>query len=237
MRSEIEDFHQGSVRHMSILIYRKFINKQDEASAFIMESTAAIAQLIRSIGKFDGTDFVEWQRTLCAMANLVYPEISEVLDSQLRPEPLYRTRPGRGRPATRGVTTSNSALDDAMEGEEPTPGGEGIEGGGPHEEISSVTVPSMATVPSTDELILANRAELVQWDAYNKKLYSVLFLYTKGAAKSFHVRFAEARFEATNGRPGGVESNGRKIPKFFNVAAAYSDVQIEWQDNEAKPRP
>ena len=60
-----------------------------------------------------------------------------------------------------------------MESEEPTPGVKGV---GQHEEISSVTAPLMATVPSTDELILANRAELVQWDAYNKQLYSVLFL-------------------------------------------------------------
>ena len=94
---------------------------------FNMESSAAITQLIHSISKFDGTDFVEWQRTLCAMANLVHPEISEILDGQLRPEPLYRTRRGRGRPATRSVTTSSSALADAMEGEEPTPG---VKGGG-----------------------------------------------------------------------------------------------------------
>ena len=79
-----------------------------------------------------------------------------------------------------------------MEDEEPTPGGEGIVGGGQHEEFSSVvTVPSMATVPSTDELILTNRAESVQWDAHNKQLYSVLFLCTKGVSNSFHVRFAE----------------------------------------------
>ena len=112
-----------------------------------MESTAATTQLIRS----------------SAMANnLVHPEISEILDGQLRPESLYRTRRGRGRPATRGATTSSSALADAMEGEEPTPGGEGMEGGGKHEEISSATVSSMATAPSMDELILANRADLVQ---------------------------------------------------------------------------
>ena len=80
------------------------------------------------------------------MANLVHPEISEILDGQLRPEPPYRTRRGHGRPATRGVTTSSSALADAMEDEEPTPGKEGREGGGQHEGVSSVTVPSMATV-------------------------------------------------------------------------------------------
>ena len=126
------------------------------------------------------------------MANLVHPEISEILGGQLRPQLLYRTGYGRGRPATRGVTTSSSALADALKGEESAPGGESIEGGGQDEEISSVTVPSMATVPPTDELILANRAELliVRWDAYNKQMYSVLFLCTKDAANSFLVRFA-----------------------------------------------
>ena len=128
------------------------------------------------------------------MANLVHAEISEILDGQLRPEPLYRTRRGRGRPATRGMATSSSALADAMEGEEPTPGREGIKGEGQHKEISSGTVPSMATVLSMDELILANGDEIVQWDAYNKQLYSVLFLWTKDAANRFLVRFA--------GRPG-----------------------------------
>ena len=191
---------QGSVRRKSILIYRKFLNERARASAFIKESTAATTQLICSVSKFDGTDFVEWQRNYCAMVNLVHPEISEILDGQLRPEPLYRTRRGRGRPATGGVTTRSSALADAMEGEEPTPG---VEGGGQHEEISSVTVPSMATVSSTDELILANRAELVQWDAYNKPLYSVLFLCTKDAANSFRVRFAE--------RPGSRQQPDRQV--------------------------
>ena len=175
-------------------LYPKFLNKRAGASTFIMESTAVTTHLIRSINKFDGTAFVEWHRTLRAMTNLVHPEISEILNSQLRPELLYRTRRGRGRPTTRGVATSSSALAGAMESEEPTPGREGIKGKGQHEEISSVTIPSMATVPSTDELTLANRAELVQWDAYNKQLHSVLFLCTKGAANNFLVRFA--------GRPG-----------------------------------
>ena len=128
----------------------------------MMESTAVTTQLIRSIRNLDGTDFVEWHRTFRAMANLVHPEISRILDNQLRPEPLYRTRRGRGRPATRGVATSSSALVDAMEGEEPTPGREGKKSKGQHQEISSVAIPSIGLSPSTDELILANRAELLQ---------------------------------------------------------------------------
>ena len=82
------------------------------------------------------------------------------------------------------MTTSSSALADALEGEEPTAGGEGGEGGGPHKEIFSVAVPSMVTVPPTDELILANRAELEHWDASDKQFYSIIFLSTKGAANT-----------------------------------------------------
>ena len=61
------------------------------------------------------------------------------------PEPLYRTRRGRGRTATRGVTTSSSVLADTLEGEEPVPGGEDRADGGQHEEIYSVTVSAMAS--------------------------------------------------------------------------------------------
>ena len=100
------------------------------------------------------------------------------------------------------MTTSSSVLADAMEGEELTPGREGIEDGGQQEEISLVTVSSMATVPSTDERILDNGVELMQWDAYNKQLYSVLFLCTKGAANSFLVCCA--------GRPGSRQESDRQ---------------------------
>ena len=149
-------------------------------------------QLIQIIRKLVGTDFVAWQRTLRAMANLVRPDISKILDGRLRPEPLfdYRTRRGRGRPATSGMATSSSVPADALKGEETTPVGEGGEGDGRHEEIFSLTVPSMVTVPPTDELIFANGAELERWDACNQKLYSVLFLSTKGSANSFLERFA-----------------------------------------------
>ena len=82
----------------------------------------------------------------------------------MRPEPLYRIRRGRGRPSTRAVNTSSSAPANGLEGGEPTPGGEDGEGDGKHEEIHSVTVPSTAIVPPTDELILANGAELERWD-------------------------------------------------------------------------
>ena len=48
----------------------------------------------------------------------------------------------------------------------------------------------MVIIPPTDECILANGSELERWDFFNKQLYSVLFLFTKGTAKSFIVRFA-----------------------------------------------
>ena len=51
-------------------------------------------------------------------------------------------------------------------------------------------VTSMVTVSSMDELILAHRAELERWGAYNKQLNSVLFLVTKWADNRFLARFA-----------------------------------------------
>ena len=50
-----------------------------------------------------------------------------------------------------------SALADALKGKRSTPGGEGD---GQHEEIALVTVPPVATVPVTDERILAYAAKL-----------------------------------------------------------------------------
>ena len=88
------------------------------------------------------------------------------------------------------MTTSSSALTDALQGEEPTPGGEGGEGGRRHEEILSVTVPPMVTISPMGELIPPNETELERWDAYNKRIFSVLFLSIKGAANSLLVCFA-----------------------------------------------
>ena len=104
------------------------MNKRAGASAFVLETPSRTTQLIRTTRKFDGTDFVTWQRTLHATASLVYycPEICEILDGQLGSELTYQTRRGPGMPATRGVTTMASLLADVKEVEELTAGGESI---------------------------------------------------------------------------------------------------------------
>ena len=155
------------------------------------------------------------------MVNLVHPETSKILDDQLRPESQYRTRRGRGRPTTRCVTTSSSALADAMKGGELTPGGKGGEGGGRHEEIIAVTVPPMVTAPSTDELILANGAKLQRWDAYNNQLYSILLLSNEGAANSLLVCFAEGPTRGNNRTSGRL---GRQWPKNTSIRQCSGDV-------------
>ena len=66
-----------------------------------------------------------WQRTLREMSNFVPPESFKVLDGQLRPKPLYRTRFGHGRLATRAMTTSSSVLASVLEDKQSTPGGKG----------------------------------------------------------------------------------------------------------------
>ena len=89
-----------------------------------------------------------------------------------------------------------------------------------HEEIPSVRVPSMATVPSTDELILANRAEFVQWDAYNKQLYRVLFLCTKGGENSFLICFA--------GRPGSRQQLDGQVA-WRAMGEKYLNSSMQWR--------
>ena len=97
----------------------------------------------------------------------------------------------------------------------------------------------MVTVPLTDGLILANGAELERLDAYNKQLYSVLFLSFEGAANSFLIRFAgrpDTR-QQPDGLAGGLEGNGQKIYQFVHAAAACSDSQTERHGHKAKLRP
>ena len=92
------------------------------------------------------------------------------------------------------MTNSSSVLADTLEYEEPTAAGAFVAGGEGdcrHEEISSMTVTPTVTIPPTDELILANGAELDRWYPHNKKLFSVLNPSTKGGANSFLIRFAE----------------------------------------------
>ena len=93
-------------------------------------------------------------------------------------------------PKPRGATICSPELADVLEGEKPTPGDEGGERCGRHEDIYTVTVQSMLTVPLTDEHILAREAKLERWEVYNNKAYNVLCLLTKGVASSFLVRFA-----------------------------------------------
>ena len=84
------------------------------------ESTAATTQLIRSIRKLNDTECEPWQGTLRAAGILIHPKLSEILDCQLHPKPLYRARRGRGKSPNMGVADSRSALADTMEGEELT---------------------------------------------------------------------------------------------------------------------
>ena len=101
-----------------------------------------------------------------------------------------------------------------------------------------MTVLPTATVPLADERILANSTGLERWDTYNKHIFSVLFLSTKGAAKSFsRPFFREARLETATRRAGGVEGIGREVPQLLDAATTTSDVQAERDGHDAKSRP
>ena len=77
-----------------------------------------------------------------------------------------------------------------------------------------MTTPPMVTVPPTDGLILANKAEIGRRDAYNKQLYRVLFLSTKGAANSFLVHFT-GRSDSSQ-QPNGEATWKAMAEKYFN---------------------
>ena len=77
-----------------------------------------------------------------------------------------------------------------------------------------MTISSMVTVPPTDERILANGAELERWGVYNKHLYNVLFLSTKGAVNSFLVRFAGR--PVSSQQPDGHAAWKAMIEKYLN---------------------
>ena len=79
LRFEVGEFCQHSFQ-LKYIIYSKLLNERVRVCASIMESTAATTQLIRNMSKFDATDFVAWQRILREKVNLIYPEISKILD-------------------------------------------------------------------------------------------------------------------------------------------------------------
>ena len=168
LRFGIGDFREDSIRRKFILVYRKFLNKRAGASTFIMDFIVATIQLIRNIIKFDSPDFVTEQRTLRETSNFGPPEISKILDGQLHPEPLYRSRHDRGRLITRGVIISISALADALEDEESTSGGEG---GGHVSPIRHIALLSQRVLFFQGDLSPRTRAAVIcsgrlNWEGY-----------------------------------------------------------------------
>ena len=123
------------------------------------------------------------------------------------------------------MTTSSSLLANTLVGEEPIPVGplvtndEGGEADGRHEEIT-VTVLPMVIAPPTNKRILTNEAELERWDAYKKKLFSVLFLSTKDAVNRFIVCFA--------GTPGSTQQVGRQAV-WKAMSDKYLIFLMQWQ--------
>ena len=77
-----------------------------------------------------------------------------------------------------------------------------------------MTVPSMVTVPATDEVILANEAELERWDISIKKLCSILFLSTKSAPNGFLIRLAGR--PASRQQPDGQVACEAMTEKYLN---------------------
>ena len=71
----------------------------------------SVTQIIKSINKFDGTNFLEWKRQTRAVISLSLPSISEIINGKTRPVVLTnvrgrstaRTRPSRARSQGRDI--------------------------------------------------------------------------------------------------------------------------------------
>ena len=51
-------------------------------------------QMINSIPKFDGTDYVEWSRSFNDVLQIFWPFLSEIVSGLEKPEPILRSREG-----------------------------------------------------------------------------------------------------------------------------------------------
>ena len=72
------------------------------------QGESSIAQLIKSISKFDGTNFLRWKRSTRALISLTHPGISVIMNGGNRPveiyddeEQLQDTASRRARPPTK----------------------------------------------------------------------------------------------------------------------------------------
>ena len=90
------------------------------------------------------------------------------------------------------------------------------------------------TVPVTEEVILADGAELKRWDVYNKHIFSINPRHSKQLPRPL---CREVQLEATTKLAGVVKGIGRKTSQLINAAGGCSITQTERHGHDAKPRP
>ncbi|CAM9731992.1 unnamed protein product, partial [Sphacelaria rigidula] len=76
--------------HISYLIkVLGVMNSHTYCNKMNNQGEPSVAQLIRSIRKFDGTNFLEWKRSTRAMISLTHPGISDIMNGSKRPAETF----------------------------------------------------------------------------------------------------------------------------------------------------
>ena len=76
-----------------------------------MHVEPSVTQIIKSINKFDGTNFLEWKRQTRAVISLSLPSISEIINGKTRPTVVLRNVRGRSTARTRPSRTRSQGRD------------------------------------------------------------------------------------------------------------------------------
>jgi len=164
----------------------------------------SVTQIIKSINKFDGTNFLEWKRQTRAVISLSLPSISEIINGKTRPTVVLRNVRGRSTARTRPPRTRSQGRDIF-----------------PHEEEDDgVEESSVASV-------VANEDERLLYDRANEQLFNILYLTTTGPANSYMLRFEPQGSDL----PDGKKAWDGLIAKYQNSSKQRRRILMRQLDN------
>ena len=187
-----------------------------------------MTQLIKSMNKFDGTKYIEWQRSTRAIISLTHPGIADIINGVQRPveifEDVYEEDPqqpattaGPSRARTRSqsarvqssVLPPTSSVGTTAEGETPAT----VDESGPTDQDPPSTQETRLprVVPHVSRV--ANMRDLENWDRCNEQLFNVLYLSTTGPAASYLLRYQPNKGSE---RPNGIRAWEALISKYQN---------------------
>ena len=192
-----------------------------------MSGEPSVTQLIKSMNKFGGTKYIEWQRSTRAIISLTHPGIADIINGVQRPveifedvyeqdplQPATTAGPSRARTRSQSARVQSSVLPPSSsvgataEGETPAT----VDESGPtDQDPPSTQEPRLPrVVPHVSRV--ANMRDIENWDRCNEQLFNVLYLSTTGPAASYLLRYQPKGSE----RPNGIRAWEALISKYQN---------------------